>query len=436
MTRRLQPAAANPRLEAELAGWLRGLEPASMPIAARLRISADLQAEAALPRQVLTRMWRLVASTASLMLLLVGAGVFLLIVTGTGTALTGAGGPIAPLPGTISPTPGASTTPLLTDPLWVAVIVTFSILAGAITNLRPVRVAVARVVLGSTEDVSAPATPLSRHLGKAPRLALALAALPIIVVAWSTWLYWPSSQWLSISNLSAWISISLPACLACAIALRYPARDRWNRWLLIGGIAIAITTLPSLALGTAGELGWFDYSDWGVPLSMASPFVGYTLSAVGWTALAIGLATRAGRINRPRWFVVSAAIGAVGYTRVASALSFAAAIGLASQDVPRLVYQSASSVLIGLAWLSILWTALACSRRRGGRAWICLLVAAAAAVFLDAASFVATLTGNSFPSDFYLYLDWLSLGALLLALLVGLNPVAGAAAAGETPEPE
>lgn len=233
------------RLEAELPAWLRGFDAGPMPVAARLRISADLRAETSRSRHILPHLPQILSAAAALLILLVGAGLFLIVVKTTGTTIGGAGTPSVLPTGVIEPYSSPGSSPQLANPLWLAFVLCVSALAGVATRSRPVRTAVGRLVLGADGAIPAPVARLPRRLREVPRLAL-LATLPIVEVAWSRSVYGPTV-------LAYSISVALPATLACAIALRYPIGDRSARWLLVGGIALAVAKLPELGLGTAAD---------------------------------------------------------------------------------------------------------------------------------------------------------------------------------------
>jgi hypothetical protein len=388
------------RLQAELSGWLRDFETAALPINARLRISADLRAEAARPTRLWPRLPRLVSTAASLVVVLAWAVLFLLVVTSTGTESYGPGSPDGPTPVVNPPGPGLGSSPLLADPLWLALILVVSALAGGGANLRLVRSAVGRVVFGSGKAVPAPPVPLRRRLRTVPRLAFVLAMLPIINVVMQPYLHHPLM-------VSYSVSLFLPSALACVVAFRYPARDRSVRWLLVGGVA--------LGLAVAMHLDTY-----------------WTLRAIGWMALAIGLAARAGVASRPRWFLVAAAVGVVLYVEANSVINIAANYHPVDYVLPSLVYQAATECLISFAWMAIFWTAFTCLRRGGGPAWV-LVLAAASGLFglhlyraldwnVGLTLWLTTWLDYGIVANALLAVEWLSFGALLTALLIGLRP--------------
>ena len=402
--------APEARLEAELSGWLRSLEPAPMPIGARLRISADLRVEAARPRRTLSRVPQFVSAAASLLVVLAWAGLFLFVVTSTSTGSYSVGAPTGPNP-IVAPDSGPISSPWLIDPLGLVVILVLSVLAGVSLSMGPIRAGIRRVAVGR-HAVVAHVVPLPRRLRKVPRLALLLAILPVSYMVTQPYVHPPMLSYYS-------ISMFLPAALAAVVALRYPVSDRSSRWLLIGAVALALATPQFL------ETNW-------------------TLTAFGWLALAIGLAARAGVAPRPRWFAVAVAVGAVLYVQVDSAIGRSMAYSPAFEYLPRLLYQAVMQSLDMFAWMAIFWTAFTCLRRGGGQAWI-LVLAGTAGLFglqlyhvLDYP--ILGLTDWLMTSVAWLRSDDLALtnvlaavgslsyGALLLALLIGLVPVRAASA--------
>ena len=389
------------RLEVELRLWLRGFEGGPMPVAARLRISADLRAEASHPVRLWARLPRLVSSAASVAVVLAWAVLFLLAVTSMNTASYGPGAPTGPEP-INPPTPDLSSPGLLADPLGLALILVASVLAGAASTLRIVRSAAGRVVLGAGRAVTAPPIPLRRRIRTVPWLALVLALLPVMNVVLQPYPNHPLMPAYS-------ISMFLPSALACAIAFRYPAGDRSVRWLLVGGFCVG------LAQAVFGVTNW-------------------TLGAIGWLALAVGLAARTGAANRPRWFLVAAATGVAIYVHANVVIDMAASYSPVDYVLPALVSQAAAECMISFAWMAIIWTAFTCLRRGGGAAWALIVAAAGGLLGLQLYQALGWNTGltlwlmdwmdHETLMNALLAVEWLSFGALLAALLIGLRPAA------------
>jgi hypothetical protein len=404
-------ALSNARMEAELTTWLRRFEPSDLPINARLRISADLRAQATHPVHAWTRLSRPVSTMASVAVMVAWVVLFLLAVTSMNTASYGAGGSSGPEPIIIPTSPDLGSQQWLTDPLWLALIFVASALAGAGTNLRRVRSAAGRVVFGSRKAIAAAPIPMRRRLRSVPRLALVLAMVPVINVVMQPYLDHPLM-------LDYSVSLFLPSALACVVAFRYPVRDRSVRWLLVGGIALGVAEAMHL------DTYW-------------------TLRAVGWLALAVGLAARARVASRPPWVAVAAVVGVVLYVAASSVINHAAMYHPVDYVLPSLIYQAATECLINLAWMAIIWTAFTCLRRGGGRVWALVLAAAAGLLGLQ------LYWSSGIHGDVLLWLDgwtdpeilirallagkWLSFGALLAALLIGLRPVGGRGQPDEEP---
>ncbi|HEX7490436.1 MAG TPA: hypothetical protein VF337_01890, partial [Candidatus Limnocylindrales bacterium] len=91
---------SNDRMEAELTGWLRGLEPGGTPVALRVRTFADLRDEAERPRPRFVWLRPTVSAVVSLgaVALVAGAIMVLSVVLGGGHGVGGPGsvGPTGP----------------------------------------------------------------------------------------------------------------------------------------------------------------------------------------------------------------------------------------------------------------------------------------------------------------------------------------------------
>jgi hypothetical protein len=256
-------------------------------------------------------------------------------------------------------------------------------------------------------------------------LAVVLASLAILEIIWSRYAYGipfeTSIEWLVTQLLSLG--------LVPAIALRYwPAADRSARWLLVGAMAIAVASLPGLVLVTADQWGWFDNTDLGMTLSVVSPFVVLSVTALGWLSIGVGFAARSGVARLPQWILVAAAVALVLYCEIAGSINFAAT--LAAQDPPvpadaaRMAWETVTACVQDLVWLLILWTAVVRVVQGGdNRAWKFALVAAATSVALR--MYVFLVTAGWLPLVDWQVLTllwWLGAAALLLAVLIGLNP--------------
>ncbi len=403
-------------LEAELPTWLCSFEPSALPINARLRISADLRAQAAHPVRAWTRLPRMLSTAASVAVVLAWAALFLLAVTSINTASYGPGAPTGPEPIINPPTTDLGSPQWLADPLELALIVVASVLAGAAVNLRLVRSAARRVVFGSGRAIAAAPIPMRRRLRRVPRLALVLAMLPVINVVMQPYLNHPLM-------LDWSMSLFLPSALACVVAFRYPVGDRSVRWLLVGGFCLGLSVAMHLET----------YS---------------TLRAIGWLALAVGLAARAGVANRPSWLILAATLGVVLYAETGSVISVASRYTPVDYVLPSLIYQGASACLVDFALIAIIWTAFTSLRSGGGPVWVLVLVAAAGLFGLQlyhALNMNIDLTYWLLPwvdpdtlANVLLTVQWLSFGALLAGLLIGLEPATPAApvASEGTPQPD
>ena len=407
------------RMEAELAGWLRELEPGAMPIALRMRAFADLRTEAGRGRTRLPWLkptFSSVVSTAAV--LAAGAVILFTVLAGQSTSSAGAPGPVWPGPATV-PAPDSRPTGGLDAP-WLVALLTLALLAGGAVRLPRVR-RLGRWLAGDGE-VARAVLVFPRRLREVPPLAIAMATLSVAEVVVAYRLYGPA-------NLGYVISVVLPAALAPAIALRYSMAERSGRWLLIGGVAIAMAPLPGMGLTQAVHARWLSPFDWGAFLLSMSPLLALALEALGWLALATGIASRSGLVPRPRGLVVGAATALVLYVQMSWALQFgailsAAEIALPPQDVARLACRTLAMCLIDFASLSILWTAVSRVRRNGTYvAW--LLAMAAASVHAVALAY-ASLTYHGlleWPDILIPWpVEWLSLGALLIGLLIALEP--------------
>jgi hypothetical protein len=413
-------------LQTQLATWLRGFDPGEAPIRLRVRISGDLRAEREAPRR-----WRApslaggIASTAVAAIILVGLGLLCLaLVAGGMGASVGAPGPAWPS----QPVPAGDLAPTYRlDPFGVAAILAAAVLVGAFVRLSPVG-RFARWLIGAGE-APGPVLSFPRGVRQVPRLAVLLAALAVILSVFSTWASDVAfGVGFGIDEIGFYVATYLIAAMAPAIALRYPGHERSTRWLLLGAIGLSLAPLPGLGLDLLAWLGWLS-DDWGVALSTIDPFVSDALHDAAWVALATGMAARAGVSRRPSELavaVVAAVVifdGVSFWTQVTGEWSTLGA-GLGPLDQAMVLSWTIRNCLIEFAWLTILWVAFIRARMGGGGGWWLALVSAVATI--GPLAYVYTLSGFlAVPLDhqLYMYLAWASLGALLIALLVGLDPV-------------
>jgi hypothetical protein len=341
------------------------------------------------------------------------AALFLLAVTSINTTSYGPGAPTGPEPIINPPTTDLGSPQWLADPLELTLIVVASVLAGAAVNLRVVRSAARRVVFGSDKADAAAPIPWRRRLRSVPRLALVLAMLPVINVVMQPYLNHPLM-------LDYSVSLFLPSALACAVAFRYPVSDRSVRWLLVGGCALGLSVATHL------DTYW-------------------TLRAIGWLALAVGLTARAGVANRPPWLFVVAAVAVVLYAETGSVIGVASRYTSVDYVLPSLIYQGVSACLVDFALMAIIWTAFTSLRSGVGPVWV-LVLAAAAGLFglqlyhalnmnIDFTYWLLPWVDPSALANILLTAQWMSFGALLAGLLIGLGP-ATPVAPEDAPQPD
>ena len=417
---------ASVQMEGELAAWLRAFEPAGAPMALRLRTSADLRAASRGRRSRLARLTPALLPVASLaaIVLLAGAVFFLAVVGVTSDRAVGGPGPgLQPSgsAGGLDRLLAWNVTPLVLLALAAAG------LLGASVYVRPLRFAFGRFVFG---DGSAPASvllPLRRPLRGLgiSRLTWALGIVAVALVAWSCW----SNPPYSVAYVVATIVYAYPIAFAFAIALRYPRRDRSSRLMLAGAQILAAgwalryaVTIATLVLG--------DYPGRQVASDVHFA-VGYTISTVGWGALAAGIAARSGMSRRPRRILAAAAIGApflLVATQLAVVFGTSDGLPLRGSFVVLTVFGSASTWLVWVAWLAILWVGLtAALRHGGGLAWRLIAFAAAAYSVVVLKAILGWLALRQIPVNLdsagWPIEECLVWGSLLLGLLVGLKPV-------------
>jgi hypothetical protein len=434
MSARFDPAGATVAdpLEAQLSRWLRGFDPGEAPVRMRVRISADLRAEPVRPSpwRVLDLGGRLASISAATILLAVVGLVSLAALAGH--AVPAAGSPAPSWPDQPLPVDGQAPWTRRPDLPGLAVILAASVLIGAISLSPPVR-RFARWLVGRG---GAPGSLVAfpRRIGQTPRLALVLCLFAVAEAALATWTYFLAyGAGPSVGRFDLYAGLYLPMALAPAIALRYPSRDRASRWLLLGAFGLALAPLPDIGWSLTGELGWTNTSGWASTLADLTPLVARSLRALSWTSIAVGIAGRSGMTRRPGWILVSIPTAIALYLHAAYTASITQVVAdNGAYFVPyaqlvdrlRLQHELIASDVIYLAWFAILWVSLFSARSGPGRtAWRLSLVAAGTQAAL-LACFSLTYAGVLPWLDPRVYGDLigLSLIALLLALLVGLQP--------------
>jgi hypothetical protein len=391
-----------------------------MPSAMRMRAFADLRTEAGRGRTRLPWLMPVVSAVASTTALLAICAAFLVALLSGGLA-SPAGAPVSPWPAqTAVPATSSGSVGGAPDTAWFALILVVAALAGGAVRLPPVRRA-GRWLAG-VGQVAEPVAAFPRRLRDVSPMAIGLSAVLGADVLLPYHAY-------GAVDLGFVISTFLPSALAPAIALRYSRADRSGRWLLVGGVAIATAPLPGLALAEAGYTGLLFSNDWGAILSTVVPYVTLTLEALGWLAMAAGIASRSGIGPRPGWVVAASATSLVLYVQLSLAVQFMgtaadAGIALPPEDLVRLAYQTLANCLMNLALLSILWVALWRLRRNGAHgAWrFAMLAAAVQAGWLVCAA-LASPGLREWPGAWILAPQWIAASALLLGLLLGLEPV-------------
>jgi hypothetical protein len=418
-------ATAAGRLEAELPAWLRGFDPGEAPIALRVRISRDLRLETPLHAHV-TWLVRGPSSIAAAMFLVVVAALVLLGTIGgrLGGAVgsPGSGWPSQAAWPPVSPTPFAGPN----QPMIAVLLLVVSALVGAGVYLGPVR-RLARLAVGGTEPTTVELLAMPRHLRDVSIRTRVLAILPAVLVVWYlTQLTQPTM--LDILMVTAF----LPATFAFAIALRYPIRDGATGLMFAGGLALLAQPLVGLIWQVANVVGFYDVFA-PPPIFMVLQITQSALPAAGYSALAAGLMGRSGLANRPPLALCAAVAGATFLLTATNFVVWATtADGLDSpfSVSPELLANVASSWINLIAWLVILWVGAAAVRRPGSSPGWRLVLASGATVaalyVLGQASYWLSQIGIGWAPDltFWLIADGLAIAGLLLALLVGLRPVA------------
>ncbi len=412
--------SASGALERQLSGWLRGFDPGEAPIGLRVRISADLRTQTGRRHGGIPLLASGLLSAAAFVVVLIGAALVVLA-AGAGGAASTVGSLNSAWPGqTVPPPTDVQVSGGLTL-TWLAALLIVAGLVGASATTAPIR-RMGRRLFVTSRSVQ-PARVFPRRIRDIPRLAFALALLAILETVWSLYAYGiplTSPDWL--------LTQLLPLGLGPAIALRHwPPADRSARWLLVGAIAIAVANLPGLALMTAAQWGWFDNTDLGGTLSDMLPFVVLSITALGWLSIGAGVAARSGVARLPRRPIVAAAVALVLFSEIAGSINFAAMIDaqmpLAPRDTARIAWETVTTCIQNLAWLAILWTALARTLQRGAnQAWMLALVAAVTSVALRLYAPLVSAGWLPFVDwQVLMLLSWLGAATLLMAVLIGLN---------------
>ncbi len=420
--------SASAALEPQLSSWLRGFDPGEAPVRLRVRISRDLRAEGGRPGRRPLRLSRDFGSIAASVLLFAGLALVLLasLRSGLGSSVGGSTTPLLPQPAL--PSPDVSVRMGGWNPMLIAALLAIAALAAVMAPVLPLR-RFAGWIAGN--DLPSSIRRMPRGLAEVPWLAVVLSLACMGVMIWEYLLWEPVTG--QLSSPGFYFSIFLSLAVAPIVALRYARSDRSGRWLLLGGMAIAIAQLPGLLLGTAGSLRWFDGNDLGNAASDLYPFATDSFVAVGWLSLAIGVGLRSGPTTWPRRRFVALGAGimaALLLWTVISTVDYVTAMML-SVGVPvypfemlRFQFGAITSLLVTFAWFWLLWVAIRCCRSGGIRSsWALLAAGSAAQVVLATLLFMYTLS-SAFQFDWQMltYLGWSSSVLLLLALVVGLNP--------------
>ena len=417
------------RMEAELPRWLRTFEPAATPIALRLRVSADLRAEARRPHRPLPWLVPALSSMASLAAV-VGVGLILLLAFASASQIHSVGGPGVVLPPDLGNQTGSSDLswwPFYADPVMVLPVLALAVLIAASVCLRPVRAAIGRVVLGKGAGVPAAPLPFRRPVRAIPRLTWALGALALATAAWYELLFGgtelPGIPVVGFSSLA----------VAFAVALRYPRHDRSSELMLLGSLAIELDMVLLGALETATLVSLHSWFGLVVVVSF--------LSHLAFVVLAAGLASRSGLALRPPLVLALVAIGGAFLVEVNVSDRIYATLLAGPVELVLAVANALASLLMLIAWLTILWVGLRASLQRHSTWGWRLVVVACLGKALELAISSLISSTASVGEDLLLTarliqaaqtVEWTF---LLAALLVGLRPVVTAAAL-LAPEPE
>lgn len=421
-------------LEAALPAWLRSFDAGPMPIAARLRISADLRKfEGRSSGSMLSLARGLGQLAVSLVVLALAAVVIVGLI---GEKIAGAvGAPGSVLPGQPTNPLGSAQSLGGLGPIGVVLLVVMAALVGAAVYLRPVRRAAERLA-GNADPVSVELLPVRRKLREIGIRTRVLAILPVGLVVWYA-LSYPIATPLEMFLL---VTGFLPATFAFAAAYRYQLRDRGSRLIFAGGLALLAHAALSMTWQAARVLGLSEQLA-GSLLSPALRIAQSALLAVGYVALAAGIVCASGVTRRPPLGLSAAAVGTTFLLAAANVVQLVTSPSamLPADQIPWLLVASSSSWINLLAWMVILWTGtLAALRQRSPAAWRFVFVAGATI----AITYVAVLAsvwlpqlGIGWAPDFTVGLvaESLAMAALLLGLLAGLRPVTDGALIGLQP---
>jgi hypothetical protein len=430
------------RMEAELSGWLRGLEPSGTPVALRVRTFADLrdEAERPLPRFVWLR--PTLSAVASLGAVALAAGAIMVLSVILGSAGHGVGGPGqgAPVDPGVPVYPsddGGQIGPWYTAPTQNPVALLFYLLAiciaGGAALLPRVQRTVGRLV--SAGDGTVPLAPLlvPRSVSSVPRLVWLMGAAAIAIgalVLLNYRLNYTQPPGYTTLDFVMDIYPQLGGLLfAFVIALRYPMADRASRFLLLGALASMLVGVLFVV-----EVLVFRWTMIAWPWTLSLAFMFDALNLVG-AATAIGVAGRAGSLRKPPLWLAAAALGAAFAICNASLFLNWFQYDNFSLDLGTLVPSVTNNLSLWIASVATagtLWVGICMWRHNGGSwAWKLILVSG---LFGVASSLTFGLvflsqTGIIDPAFFTSLAEWLnvlgSIGmtALLLALAIGLRPV-------------
>jgi hypothetical protein len=412
------------RMEAELSSWLRAFEPAATPIALRVRVSADLRAEAQRPRGPLPWLVPVLSSMASLAAV-VGVGLILLLAMASASQIHSVGGPGAVSPPDLGNQTGSSDLswwPFYADPAMVLLLLAFAALIAASVCLGSVRAAIGRVVLGKNAGPPADLVSFRRPVRSIPRLTWALGALAIATALWFELVLGgmdfllPGIPVLSLSSIA----------VAFAVALRYPRRDRSSKLMLLGSLVIELDMVLLGAVETATLVSLHSWFGLVVVVSF--------LSHLAFVVLAAGLASRSGLAVRPPLVLALVAIGGAFLVEVNVSDRIYATLLAGPVELVLAVANALASLLMLIAWLTILWVGLRASLQRHSTWGWRLVVVACLGKALELAISSLISSTASVGEDLLLTarliqaaqtVEWTF---LLAALLVGLRPVVTAGA--------
>jgi hypothetical protein len=405
------------RMEAELPGWLRTFEPTAMPIALRVRVSADLRAEARRPRRPLPWLVPAMSSMASLAAV-VGVGLILLLAVASASQIHSVGGPGAVMPPDMGSQTGSSDLslwPFYADPVMVLLVLAFAALIAASVCLGSVRAAMSRVVLGKGAGTPAALLPFRRPVRDIPCLTWALGALAMATAVWYELVFGGTVlRGIPVLGFSS-------LAVAFAVALRYPRHDRSSELMLLGSLAIE---LDAVLFGAVVSL----QPSFGLLVLVS------LLSNLAFAVLAAGLATRSGLAFRPPLVLAVVAIGGAFLVEVTGSDLIYAKLVSSPAEIVLAVANALASLLMLVAWLVILWVGLTASLQRHSTwGWRLVVVACVGkALELGISSLMNSMVFSGedplLPIRLIQAAQTVEWTFLLVALLVGLRPVVTAGA--------